>query len=174
MSQNTVGQKAKQELLKNTREFKKIRRIEWLFWVSVIGVVICFLQYYQLLPADILPKNMMPLIDLWAAIGSLLLLLISLFCYLTRYQLMLDVMAIANYELGHPMPEQDTFDKHIDPNSTISSNGVTQEEQELLSEISKNSLIFMVISMVAVYVQIKIGAYHEMQAYFSWLLNFIN
>ena len=174
MSQNTVSQKAKLELLKNTREYKKTLLLKRIFWVSVIGVALSFLQYYQLLPAGILPKQIMPLINLWASVGSLILLLLSLFCYATKRQLMLDVMALNNFELGHPMPEQATFDKHIDPNSTISSNGLTPEEQNLLSEISKDSLIFMVISMVAVYVQIKIGAYHEMQAYFSWLINFIN
>lgn len=174
MSQNTVSQKAKQELLENTREYKKIRIIKRIFYIAVIGVALSFLQYYQLLPISILPEQIMPLISLWAGIGSLVLLLLSLFCYATKRQLMLDVMALNNFELGHPMPEQATFDKHIDPNSNTSTNGLTDQEQSLLSQISKDSIIFVLISIVAVYVQVKNGAYHGMQTYISWLINFIN
>lgn len=172
MPENTIKKQARQDLLENTREYKKIKRLQKIFIISVIGAAISFLQYYELIPSNYLPSQVMPLIKFWAAAGSVSLLLVSLFCYIGRYKLTNDILALEDFELGHSSSEKDKFNE-INPNKAEESTSTPQEEV-LLAEISRDSIIFMVISIVAIYIQSKNHAYHEIKPYFSWLTNFIS
>ena len=73
---------------------------------------------------------------------------------------------------GNISPEIENFNE-IDPNKD-KDDLLNTEAQTTLSEISRDSLIFMVRSIVAIFAQTKIGAYHEIKPYITWLTNFIN
>lgn len=172
MPKNTIHRSAKTELIEHTHEYIKLKRLRIIFIFSLIGTAFSFLQYYDLLPIHYLSADMVFIVDLWAALGSAGLLLFSLYCYIARHQLTRDMLALENLERGNVSPEVENFNE-IDPNNDDHTR-LNDEEEATLEKISQESIVFMLISVVAVFVQTKIGAYHEIPSYISWLINFIN